>query len=304
MAAQGKNMDCTACHKTKNHLINGQLYMVSSSNSNRTTCVQCHTDKPHKSKILNDHFEMVSCQTCHIPAYAKVNPTKIYWDWSTAGRLKNGKPYVEESEDKLHEYDSKHGDAVWAANIRPEYVWFNGTAGHHLIEDRIDSVPLDLNKLYGSYADNIRPENPRNVSKIWPVKIMRGKQIYDTINKTLIQPKLVGKKGSGAFWSDFDWQTSAKAGMKYLGLPYSGSYGFVETRSYWPLNHMVSPAGKALQCTDCHSREGRLKNLTGFYLPGRDHNRLIDRSGVIFLLLVTIGVFIHGFLRIISNKRI
>ncbi|MCD6201545.1 MAG: tetrathionate reductase family octaheme c-type cytochrome [Bacteroidales bacterium] len=303
MNADGKNMDCTECHKTKNHQVSGQLYTVSSSNSNRATCVQCHTDKPHKSKLLNEHYELVACQTCHIPTYAKVNPTKVYWDWSTAGKLKDGKPYMEESEDKTHEYDSKHGDAVFAAKIQPEYVWFNGTADHHLIEDKIDTFPLELNHLNGSYDDNLHPENPKNVSRIWPVKIMRGKQIYDTERKTLIQPKLVGKKGSGAFWADFDWQASANAGMKYLGLPYSGMYGFVETESYWPVNHMVSPASEALQCADCHSRQGRLENLAGFYLPGRDLHRFMDKAGLLFILLVSAGVLIHGFLRVVSSRK-
>ncbi len=303
MAADGKNMDCTACHKTKDHQVKGQLYMVSSSNSNRATCVECHTDRPHKSKLLNDHYELVACQTCHIPTYAKEAPTKIYWDWSTAGKLKNGKPYTEESEDKLHEYSSKHGDAVFGKDLEPEYVWFNGTAGHHLIEDKIDTVPLDLNTLYGSYKDNLHPQVPRDVSRIWPVKIMRGKQIYDTVNKTLIQPKLVGKKGSGAFWADFNWQASAKAGMAYMELPYSGHYGFVETRSYWPINHMVSPASEALQCADCHSSHGRLVHLTGFYLPGRDHHRITDMVGLILILLAFAGAMAHGTLRVLSNRR-
>jgi hypothetical protein len=277
--------------------------MVSSSNTNRVTCVQCHTDKPHESKILNDHYELVACQTCHIPVYAKVAPTKTYWDWSTAGRLKEGKPYTEWSEDKRHEYDSKHGDAVFGKELKPEYIWFNGTAGHHLIADRIDTVPVDLNPLYGSYQDNLHPANSNNISRIWPVKVMRGKQIYDTVYHTLIQPKLVGGKGSGAYWADYDWQASARTGMEYLGLPYSGSYGFVETRSYWPLNHMVSPASEALKCVDCHSRQGRLTNLTGFYLPGRDHHRYLDLAGVIFILLATSGALIHGILRMVSQRK-
>jgi len=303
MDAKGKNMECTTCHKTKNHRITGQLYMVSSSNSNRVTCEQCHTKKPHDSKILNDHYEQVACQTCHIPHYAKVTPTKTYWDWSTAGKMKDGKPYTEWSEDKRHEYDTKHGDAEFGKDLQPEYVWFNGTAGHQLITDKIEKVPVDLNPLYGSYQDNLHPANPANVSKIWPVKIMRGKQIYDTVRKTLIQPKLVGEKGSGAFWADFDWQASARAGMEYTGVPYSGAYGFVETRSYWPLNHMVSPASEALTCTDCHSRQGRLANLTGFYLPGRDHHRYFDMTGLMFILMAAAGSLIHGFFRIVSARK-
>jgi hypothetical protein len=31
----------------------------------------------------------VACQTCHIPIYSKQNPTKVYWDWSTAGQDMN-----------------------------------------------------------------------------------------------------------------------------------------------------------------------------------------------------------------------
>ena len=192
---------------------------------------------------------------------------------------------------------------VYESNVKPEYVWFNGTAGHQLITDKIEKVPVDLNPLYGSYQDNLHPANPANVSKIWPVKIMRGKQIYDTVRKTLIQPKLVGEKGSGAFWADFDWQASARAGMEYTGVPYSGAYGFVETRSYWPLNHMVSPASEALTCTDCHSRQGRLANLTGFYLPGRDHHRYFDMTGLMFILMAAAGSLIHGFFRIVSARK-
>ncbi len=303
MAADGKNMECTACHKTQDHQIAGHLYMISSTNRDRVTCVQCHTGKPHKSKILNDHYRQVACQTCHIPRYAKKAPTKIYWDWSTAGRMKEGESYTEWSDDHRHEYDTKHGDAEFGKDLVPEYVWFNGTAGHHLITDTIDKVPVDLNVLYGSYQDNLHPAVPGTVSKIWPVKVMRGKQIYDTVYRTLIQPKLVGPKGSGAFWADYDWEASARAGMDYLGLPYSGAYGFVETRSYWPLNHMVAPAQEALSCVDCHSRQGRLAHLSGFYLPGRDHHRYLDLAGVVFILLTALASMIHGALRIISTRR-
>src|SRR5690606_27643668 len=44
-------------------------------------------------------------------------------------------------------------------------------------------------------------------------------------------------------------------GMKAVGLPYSGKYGFVETRMYSAIHHGVVAAPKALGCTDCHSTE-------------------------------------------------
>jgi len=160
-----------------------------------------------------------------------------------------------------------------------------------------------LNKLLGSYEDNIHPNDPAHPSKIYPVKIMRGKQIYDYNYKTLIQPHTVGPKGSGAYWSDFDWDASARTGMEYLGYPYSGKYDFVSTESYWLLNHMVSPKDEALTCESCHSRDSRLAGLTSFYLPGRDKNNIIEIGGILFLILVTLGVGGHTVLRILSKNN-
>jgi ribosomal protein S27AE len=60
-------------------------------------CDSCHGDRPHPFTIdgvkLNDHTDRVACQTCHIPEFAKGGvATKTFWDWSTAGQLKDGNP--------------------------------------------------------------------------------------------------------------------------------------------------------------------------------------------------------------------
>jgi octaheme c-type cytochrome (tetrathionate reductase family) len=305
MATDKQNMACTDCHETHNHNITGKLYTMSTSPDKEVSCEKCHTGSPHRSKLLNDHYQQVACQTCHIPTYAKVNPTLVYWDWSTAGKLKDGEEFHEVSKDKMHKYGSKHGDQTFGKNLKPEYVWFNGHAEPTTIDTKIseDERPLVLNKLSGSYADNVSPEDSTSRSKIWPVKVMRGKQLYDPVNRTLIQPKTVGPKGSGAYWKDFDWGASAKAGMDYLNRPYSGKYDFIETQAYWPLNHMVSTADEALKCTDCHSKNGVLTKPNDFYLPGRNHSSVIDKGGWIFLLLVFLGVIIHGTIRIVSKKK-
>jgi len=289
------NMACTECHDTKEHNVPGNLYSVAANDNNRVTCEQCHTAEPHQNKCLNRHYKRVSCQTCHIPTYAKVAPTKLWWDWSTAGKLKNGKPYEEDSEDKLHHYDSKHGDAVSGKNLIPEYAWFNGNVGHVLLGDKIDGDTVNLNPLVG--GANI-PE-----SKIYPVKVMRGKQIFDTENLTLIQPKLFGPKGSGAYWSDFDWDASAEKGMAYIDQPYSGHYGFINTESNWLLNHMVSPAEDALSCTDCHSKDGRLQNFDGLYIAGHNTYTALDWIGLLFVISTILGVSIHGTFRVLAKKN-
>ncbi len=306
MAKNGANMNCTACHTTRNHKIKGNLYTVSSSNANRASCTQCHTDKPHKSKLLNEHYQYVACQTCHIPTYAKVNPTKIYWDWATAGKMKNGKPYKEEkeiSEDTIWEYQTREGTGIYVKNAVPDYVWFNGNAHIVRLGDTVSGDTIVLNKLYGSYADNVNPKDPEHPSKIYPVKIMRGHQLYDPVNKMIINPYNAGPKGSGAFWGDYNWDSAAAKGMFFAGLPYSGKYTFVHTESYWLLNHMVAPASEALTCEACHSVDGRLKNLTGFYLPGRDRIKAVDIGGMIFILLTIIGVVVHGGLRYYSYMK-
>ncbi len=298
MGYDGEDMECTDCHITEKHQIAGKLYALSSENKNRATCTHCHTEAPHVNKLLNEHFIRVTCQACHIPNYAKVNGTKMWWDWSTAGRLhEDGKQIHESDADGNHNYLSIKGNFVYDDHVIPEYHWFNGIANHQLITDKIESVPVQMNTLYGSYLDKS--------SKIWPVKVHRGKQIYDTVYNTLIQPKLWDPQYSdSAYWKAFDWNKAAAAGMKYLGLPYSGHYGFVETEMYWPLNHMVSKRDKALSCTDCHSRnDSRLAGLTDFYLPGRDKSSLVDGLGFAFIIFALFGVLVHGTLRAIFRRK-
>ncbi len=306
MGIDGEDMSCVDCHITEKHQIAGKLYALSSENKNRATCEHCHTNAPHTNELLNGHNLRVACQTCHIPVYAKVNSTKMWWDWSTAGRLdEDGKEIHENDADGNHNYLSIKGNFVYDDHVIPEYYWFNGIAGHHLITDIIDTVPVQMNSLDGSYLDkgiNRRTDMP---SKIWPVKVHRGKQVYDPVNKTLIQPKLWSPNvGDSAYWKDFDWNLASQAGMDYLGLPYSGEYDFVETEMYWPLNHMVSKKEETLKCVDCHTRnDSRLANLTDFYLPGRDRSRFLDGFGIIVILGALAGVAFHAILRRILRKK-
>jgi NAD-dependent SIR2 family protein deacetylase len=184
--------------------LKGRLYSVSSSNTNRATCEDCHTSTPHFDDIINRHNAKVSCQACHIPTYAKVNPTKMAWKWSDAGKLKDGQPFTEFNSDSTGEYQSIKGSFVWAKDVKPDYVWFNGTADHYLLGDTIKSVPVQMNTLFGSYTDE--------ESKIYPVKIHVGDQIYDKQYNILVQPKLFAEnEGDSAYWKDFNWETAAAA---------------------------------------------------------------------------------------------
>lgn len=297
MAANGINMECVDCHTADAHQIKGKLYSVSSTNVNRLHCKECHTNSPHLDDLLNRHNAKVACQTCHIPHYAKENATKMAWKWSEAGRLKEGKPYHDDDEAGNHTYMSIKGSFVWETNVKPEYFWFNGNASHYVLGDEVDSLPVQMNRLYGDASD------PK--SKIYPVKVHRGDQIYDPETKLLIQPKLYApQKGDSAFWMDFDWHLASEAGMKRVGLPYSGKHLFVETEMYWPVNHMVAPKEQTVSCDQCHVRDnGRLAALAGFYMPGRDRNGMVDLLGNLLMFGSLLAVVLHALARVVASIR-
>jgi octaheme c-type cytochrome (tetrathionate reductase family) len=297
MTAEGADMSCIDCHLTEKHNIKGKLYSVSADNANRISCEQCHTSSPHNDQLLDQHNAKVACQTCHIPKYAKANATKLWWDYSTAGRLDDeGYAISENDADGNHNYLSIKGSFVWDKNVQPEYTFFNGTADHYLFEDTIKEIPVKIIDLKGNYTDS--------ASKIIPVKVHRGRQPYDVNNKTLISLKLwAAQKGEGAFWKDFDFQKASEIGMELAGRPYSGEYDFVKTEAAWPINHMVSPKENTVSCKECHARDGRLENLSGFYMPGRDYSKLADMAGYLLIIFSLLGVFGHATIRIITSFR-
>ncbi len=294
MGINGANMGCVDCHKTERHNISGNLYSIASVDKNRVSCEQCHTGQPHRDAILNQHTDKIACQTCHIPEFAKVSATKMNWDWSTAGKFNDdGSVLIKKDSAGNMTYHSFKGSFVWKKNVEPEYYWFNGNARHYVLGDKIDtSKTVQLNILLGSYSDKR--------AKIIPVKRHAGRQIYDPVNQTMILPHLFGKD-STSYWKNFDWNKAAKTGMESIGQPYSGKFGFVATEMYWPINHMVAPREESLKCIDCHTQNSRLKNLTDFYLPGRDKNIFLDRVGIALLIFSFIGVLIHALLRILKN---
>ena len=91
--------------------------------------------------------------------------------------------------------------------------------------------------------------------------------------------------------------------MGKFNLPYSGEWGFVETYSYWPINHMVAPKEGALGCNECHAKTGRLSNLDGFYMPGAGRNPWLEIIGLLLVLGTLAGVLGHAAIRGFATKR-
>ncbi len=307
MDRQGLNFRCTTCHTTFAHRIDGRHYTspppgqdalaLPKDTGHRVRCASCHGESPHHQAKLNHHTRRVACETCHIPFYARGKPTNVYWDWSTAGKFAQGKPIVKKGPWGLPVYHTKKGTLKWAKNVKPVYLWYNGSIRYTLPSDKIDDShqPVALNHPQGN------PKDPQ--AKIYPFKAHLGKQPYDPVYKHIAIPKLFGPKGSGAFWAEYDWTKAVAAGMKAAGLPFSGKVGFIETVYYLPLAHMVPPKDKALKCADCHSRKSRLAGIKGVYIPGRDHNPGLDRMGWALVGLALVVVLLHGLGRIFFSQK-
>ena len=306
MNSEGANFTCQRCHSTDAHFIAGRTYkqpafterksLIEDDLVKRISCESCHTSTPHAlGHKANDHTDKVACQTCHIPAFARVKPTKMSWDWSTAGKMKNGKPYKVKGDHGKASYMSKKGSFVWEKNVAPEYYWYNGKMDYVLLTDKInpDEV-IKLNSVQGDMSD------PN--SRITPFKVHRGKQPYDAGNNTMAVPHLFGKD-KAAYWKGYDWNKAIEAGMEAAGVPYSGEYGFVETEYHYPITHMVAPKEKTLQCDSCHAKDGRLANLAGFYMPGRDNSKTVDWLGWFAVIAALIGVIVHGVMRFLSKPK-
>lgn len=310
MDKNGLNFSCATCHQSDGHQVAGSRYAPTAADPhgpimrgeqgdrNPATCQACHGDRPHqRSAKLNDHTRSVACQTCHIPQFARGGvPTKMSWDYATAGRLDPAGQPIKTLDAHGHVvYDSRKGDFVLGENVVPEYQWFDGRVTYTLQSDRIDpSRTVSINTFHGTpgAAD----------ARIWPVKLFHGNQPYDKVHHTLLLPHTAIPDDT-AYWYNFDWEKALRAGAEASGKPFSGQWGFVQTEMSWPITHMVAPKEKALSCVECHSRQGRLQNITGIYIPGRDRSAWLDRAGYSLAGLAFLGVLGHGTLRIVTRKK-
>jgi octaheme c-type cytochrome (tetrathionate reductase family) len=234
---------CTDCHQTSEHVVKGRLvadnYVIAPEE--QVACSDCHSPTPHGEERLNAHTASVACQTCHIPAMATGNPTKLWWDWSTAG--------LDDLGDDHFTYLKIKGSFVYGENVTPTYRWYNGSLAYrYLLGDTIDpSRPVILDDPAGDISD---PS-----ARIFPFKLHFGRQPFDTQSNILLAPITAGPDG---YWTTFDWDSAFRLAEERMGLPYSGEYGFAETWMYWPTAHLVQPKENALACTACHGAEGRL----------------------------------------------
>ncbi len=297
---------CATCHVTTGHRVAGSRFQMTvkregpllrgmQQDLNPARCESCHGIHPHTAAtmsaieplpgftsvsmaaIVNRHSKKLACEVCHIPAFARGGiATKMLWDWSTAGRFgPDGNPFHETDAKGHLIYESKKGSFEAQENVIPEYVWFNGKVEYTRVGDVIEqsSEPVPINRFLGSPDDG--------ESRIWPVKVFRGVQPYDPINRTLVIPKIYDMPGDTESYSrNFDWVKAVAAGMAEIGAPFSGKVDFIKTQMLFPINHMVAPKEQTLACKDCHSSNGDLSAGRMKSVPGLIKNfRFLHESG-------------------------
>ena len=186
-------MACTECHITEGHLIakgkHTTTMMANDLPDVDVSCTNCHDKEPHSENpelddYLNDHTDVIACQTCHIPSLHPDNAT--YRDFAH--------PVFEE----------KYG--IWVYNdIAKEtepgkgikYVWWNGDAtflgnpigdnpngaGLYKFYQPTHIWPEFKNFDYNSWYEKVmRPIARKKPSKLYAMKVFNGRQHVDLQN--------------------------------------------------------------------------------------------------------------------------
>ena len=119
---------CTDCHFTKHHKIARGSRVTDMFAWERqdidVRCENCHTDAPHvKTPILNQHIDVIGCETCHIPEVSGAQ--RRVWT-STMGVTEGPEanvPIWNEDTGKYEPY-TKYDEGLTS----PSYRWFAGGA--------------------------------------------------------------------------------------------------------------------------------------------------------------------------------
>ena len=212
------NMTCQDCHTfDEQHHVSGRgMDLRVDDTDTIVSCEGCHnvTEPPHpEGSMYNKHMGRISCTTCHITSYGKVEPVEVARNWEL--------PFLP-------------GMLTKESNPAPIHVWWNRTSE---IMDLADPVVLDdgvvvMAKPGGGIND---PE-----SRIYAARLHRGRQPW---NGTYMLPFNVPTAKAT--------HNMTQAILETTGVIYD-PVQYVNATRYMGLFHGVSPKEDALTCIDCH----------------------------------------------------
>jgi len=235
MATAGNDLACVDCHGGEDHRVRGRGADLSGTDNpqNPLSCTSCHDEKPHGHRVLDRHTARVDCTVCHIPAFARSDPTDMRRDWSTP---------------KYHPGDDKYSATItFGKDVAPVYAWFNGntrlmTMGDEVVRNEDGTVTIMAPQ--GSRKDR--------KAKIHAFKLHEGVLPLMKDRQWLI-PIAVDE-----FFIHGDIDRAVAEGAEAAYGVHDPEFEWVPSRRYMGIFHQVQPAANALECLDCHREGGRM----------------------------------------------
>ncbi len=208
------------------------------------SCLTCHGERPHvggpgKVNRLNQHAEMVACETCHTGLRPAPALASRKWNEFT----ETGKPVTMK---RAEEWLPAH---KWYDNTGP------GASGdYHL-------PILTPTERRGREGAKIYPFNP--VGVVWFVK--SPESAYDDV---IIVPEVKAADVDG------DRIVTVEEMRKFYP-----EATLVTADMNFSISHSVVPAGEAFRCRDCHGRQGWVLDWQELGYPGdpRGNREIRDR---------------------------
>jgi len=234
----GSGMQCIQCHQFENHRVKGGGTLMGGMdipNDQRPQCENCHAGEVHKEATLNRHTAAVYCTTCHIPSFARKDPTDMHRDWSKSELVKGEGRYEPAIELK--------------SNVTPAYAWWNGNGTIALLDE---PVKKGTNGKVAMYRPDGSIKDPK--ARIYAFKYHTGRLPVELSTGLMIPVQV------GIVFRTANNLQAVKAGAKnYRGrdVP-DADIGWIDTERYMGLFHEVQPKAKALACNDCHMGGKRL----------------------------------------------
>lgn len=232
----GSGMQCIQCHQFKDHKVRGggtQMSGMDFANDQRPQCESCHKGPVHRNAALDRHTAAVYCTTCHIPSFARKDPTDMHRDWSKSEAVKDEGRY------------EPHIDLK--SNVKPVYAWWNGRGEIALLKTAVKreaNGKVAMYKPQGSIADAS--------ARIYAFKYHTARLPIDAETREMIPVQV------GLVFRNAANEQAVKAGAKnYLGRDIA-KIGWIDTERWMGLFHEVVPKQNALGCNDCHGTGSRL----------------------------------------------
>ncbi|MEP5763768.1 MAG: hypothetical protein ABJ308_04210 [Halieaceae bacterium] len=238
MDSEGPDMWCIDCHAddTHTHKVIGRGVDMAATDrpEKRLECgTGCHAGLTHANADIDKHSARVACNTCHIPVFARDEPTDMRRDWSVvAFDEKKGKYQY----DQDLEYD-----------VEPVYAWYNGSSWA-----QVPGRPIRQNAK--GEITMVLPQGDREdaSAKIFPFKLHRGRL------PVLLEQRWVAPVATEELYHHGDPERAVRDATRQVYGIENAEFEWMDTIRYMGINHAVPPATESLHCADCHSAGGRM----------------------------------------------